>query len=125
MTSLDLGLAAMAAMDENAARVREVATRLLEEHAGGLPELLAVRLEGSSWRAHISLQPHTEAGVRAWAEALGAPEPTVDFAEPVDGFGKVNSSTEFVVDGVDVRIGTCEWLSLSEWAARVAGEVSS
>lgn len=104
-----MALQSLAKVDERAAQVREVATRLVDHHGGKLPAPIAVRVEASTSRAHVGLQLSTKADVRLWAAALG-----VDLTEsenPFDDSGHYDHLTaEFVLDGVDVRVGSATWV---------------
>ncbi|WP_129299883.1 hypothetical protein [Streptomyces alfalfae] len=111
---------ALARTDEAAARLRAVATRLVTEHGGTLPQLLAVRLEASTNRTFVGLQAHTEAESRQWAQALGVTLETSDSTPDEHGFYR-HFSAEFSVDDVMVRISSAEWFP----AARAAEAVSA
>ena len=114
---------AMATMTANAERVRTVATRLLAEHAASLPELLAVQIEASAEKAYVGLQPYTAEDARLWADALGI-EVTVS-EEHTDHGDYLRACAGLVVDGVQVRVGSSEWTSPSELAARSAQAVAA
>lgn len=107
--SMSQALAALDTMDADAPRVREVAVRLLKEHADRLPELIAVRTYAGFGGARLELQPRTNADARLWAEALG-----VTLTESFHGEGdrerQWHLSGDLQVDGVRVHVGACEWV---------------
>lgn len=121
--SMTKAMVALAAMETHAAHLSEVAVRLLSEHAGGLPELLAVRAEATDARVHLALQPRTVEDARLWAAALG-----VDVAVSVEDCGEdrigERAAVEFVFDGVLVRLASYQSYSADEWADRIAEAVA-
>jgi hypothetical protein len=106
---MSMAAAALDAMDNHAALVREVAVRLLSEHAGGLPKLIAVRPYAGCGGPRLDLQPHTNADAAMWAQAIGA-ELTESFAGDRDGWRQRHMSGDIDIDGVRVHVGACEWV---------------
>ncbi len=109
---------ALARMDEAAARAHALVTRLISEHRS-MPQLLAVHVEASTNRAFVGLQPRTEADARLWAEALGVTLETSKRSQDDHGY-YVHLCAEFVLDGVQVRLGSAEWVSAARAAEAVA-----
>ncbi|MBO0804257.1 MAG: hypothetical protein J2P25_14430 [Nocardiopsaceae bacterium] len=116
--SMDKALQSVEAVEVTMARVRKVAVRLTAG-ADSLPALLDVRVEASSARGFVALQPRTAEDVRLWADALGV-DVTVSEETEDDGGHGVRALAEWSVDSVQVRLGSCEWFSPAEWAARTA-----
>jgi hypothetical protein len=107
--SITMALQSLAEVDERAARVRAVATRLIADHGSNLPLPLAVRIEASTSRAHVALQMSTKADTRLWADALGVD--LVVSENPIDDLGHYEHLTaEFVVDEVEVRLASATWV---------------
>lgn len=119
--SMAKGMQALAAMETHAARLSEVAARLLTAHADGLPELLAVRAQATQDGPQLGLQPQTPEDARLWARALN-----VDVVATIEDAGVdqilERVVAEFAVDGVAVRIGAVRWHSAAQWAELVAAE---
>lgn len=122
--SMAKGLQALAAMETHAAHLSEVAARLLTAHADRLPELLAVRAEATQDRSYLALQPRTVEDARLWARALG-----VDVTVTVNDGGEdtliERAATEFTFDGVLVRLASCQFYSVDEWAEHIAEAVAA
>lgn len=106
---MSMAVAALDAMDNHAALVREVAVRLLSEHASGLPELIGVRMYVGYDGPRLDLQPRTNEAAAQWARALGVTL-TESFAGDRDGWRQWHMSGDVVVDGVRVHVGACEWV---------------
>jgi hypothetical protein len=124
--SMTKGMQALVAMETNAAHLSEVAVRLLTEHAATLPELLAVRAEASQERPQLTLQALTVDDARLWADALGvAVSVTVEDANEGTGTLIERSAVEFPVDGVMVRLSSCQWHTAEQWADRIAEAVAA
>jgi hypothetical protein len=121
--SMSMAVAALDAMDNHAALVREVAARLLSEHASGLPKLIEVRPFAGCGGPRLELQPRTNADAAAWAQALGVAL-TEDVVETRGG-RRLHVSGELLVDGVRVRLGSCQSFSSAAWAARTAEAVAA
>ena len=119
--SMSQALTALDAMDADAPRVREVAVRLLTEHASGLPELIAVRPYAGTGGPRLDFQPRTNQRARLWAEALGMTL-TESFVRERDGWKQWHLSGDVVVDGVRVHVGACEWIPVE---SADANEVSA
>lgn len=100
---------ALDAMDAHASLVREVAERLLAEHAGSLPKLIGCRPYAGTGGPRLDLQPRTNVDAAAWALALGV-ELTESFVGERDGWRRRHMSGDVVVDGVRVHVGACEWV---------------
>ncbi len=109
---------ALAKMDEAAAHLRALVSRLVGEY-DSLPQLLAVHVEASTSRAFVGLQPRTEDDARLWAEALGVTLETSERNRDDHGY-YVHVCAEFVLDGVHVRLGAAEWVSAARAAEAVA-----
>ena len=107
--SITMALQSLATVDERAARVRAVATRLVNDHGSNLPLPIDVRAEASTSRAHVALQLSTEADTRLWAEALGV---SLTVSEnPVGDLGHYEHlAAEFVVDEVEARVSSATWV---------------
>ena len=119
--SMSMAVAALDAMDNHAALVREVAVRLLSEHAVGLPGLISVRMYAGTSGPRLELQPRTNADAAVWAQALGAAL-SESFAGDRDGWRQWHMAGDVVVDGVRVHVGACEWVPS---AAADANEVAA
>ena len=124
--SVTTGMKALVAMETHAAQLSAVTTRLLTEYAEGLPQLLAVHPEANPSSARLSLQPRTAEDARQWAAALDVPL-TVSAEDAGEGTGTMveRAAAEFTVDGVAVRLGSCQWHTADEWAARTARAVAA
>ncbi|MFE7272996.1 hypothetical protein [Streptomyces sp. NPDC057623] len=122
--SITKGMQALAAMETHAAHLSEVAARLLTEHSGGLPELLAVRAEATQDRPHLALQPLDADDAQLWARALNV-DVTVRIEDGGENTIVERATAEFTVDGVTVRIGSCQWYSAKQWAERIAEAVAA
>ncbi|NUT07580.1 MAG: hypothetical protein HOV76_29330 [Hamadaea sp.] len=106
---MSMAVAALDAMDEHAARVREVAVRLLSEHAAGLPKLIGIRVFAGCSGPRVDLQPRTNEAAAQWAQALGVTL-TESFAGDRDGWRQWHMSGSIDVDGVRVHVGAMEWV---------------
>ncbi|MHC5259863.1 hypothetical protein ACYSUO_18455 [Streptomyces sp. UC4497] len=116
---MTMAVKAMALVDERAALVREVATRLIAEGGEAMPPLLAVSLEASTNRAHITLQSSTEADAALWAQAFGMT--LTDSASGATAQGHaVHHAAEFEVSGAEVRISAVTWVPAARDAAVAA-----
>jgi hypothetical protein len=104
-----MAVAALDAMDNHAALVREVAERLLSEHAAGLPKLIGIRMYAGCGGPRLDLQPKTNEAAAQWAQALGVTL-TESFAGDRDGWRQWHMSGDVDVDGVQVHVGACEWV---------------
>lgn len=122
--SMSKALTALDTMDNHAARIREVAVRLLAEHADQLPELLAVRPMPGRREPQLELQPRTNQAAAQWAQALGI-ELEQSFVGDGDDWQRVHVSGHVFVDGVRVHVGACEWVASAEAAARADGQVAA
>lgn len=107
--SMSQALTALDAMDAHAPLVREVAMRLLAEHADGLPKLIAVRPNAGYGGPKVDFQPRTNADAESWAQALGATL-TESFHGDRGGWRQRHLSGDVTVDGVRVHVGACEWV---------------
>jgi len=106
---LSMAVAAMDAMDNHAARVREVAERLLSKHAAGLPKLIGFRVHAGYEGPSLTLQPRTNEAATQWAQALGVTL-TESFEGDRDGWRRWHVGGSVDVDGVRVHVGACEWV---------------
>lgn len=113
---------ALRSMEANAFRVSQVTTRLLDQHANALPELLAVRPEATHKSAAVVFQPRTVEDANQWAAALGV-ELVV---EDVDGYRPGchfrESRGTALVDGVTVWVSSSQSYSPEAWAELTAAE---
>ena len=116
--SMSQALTALDAMDADAPRVREVAVRLLAEHAGGLPRLIGVRPVAGTGGPQVDFQPRTNADARLWAQALGVTLKE-SFVGERDGWRQWHLSGDVIVDGVRVHVGACEWVPVAAAAEAV------
>lgn len=105
--SMSMAVAALDTMTNHAALVREVAERLLSEHASSLPKLIAVRPHAGTNGPQLELQPRTNADAAAWAQALGVTL-TESFTGDRGGWRRWHMGGSIDVDGVRVRVGACE-----------------
>ncbi|MFF3497425.1 hypothetical protein ACFYWS_39540 [Streptomyces sp. NPDC002795] len=116
--SMTLAVQALVLMNERAAQVQAVAIQLIAEYSAALPPLSAVRAEASTNRVHLALQTLTEADARQWAQALDV---TLETSEPNRGRYEhgyhVHTVATFVVDGVNVELGSAVWVSTPEAVA--------
>ncbi|MFF1282200.1 hypothetical protein [Streptomyces sp. NPDC058299] len=116
---------ALLSLDIHAQHVRQVAMRILGEHAASLPELLAIHVEATDNRQRVGFQPRTVQDARQWAAALGV-ELTVTVVDAVpEGWRAIASAAEWLVDGVQVRIGSYQSYSPEQWAERSAAAVAA
>lgn len=107
--SMSQALTALDAMDAHAPRVREVAVRLLAEHASGLPQLIGVRTSAGTDGPRVDFQPRTNADAERWAQVLGVTL-RESFVGERDGWKQWHLMGDVVVDGVRVHVGACEWV---------------
>ncbi len=124
--SMAMGMVALSAMETNAARLSETAARLLMEHADRLPNLLGIRAESTETKAQLTLQARTVEDGELWARSLGV-DLVVTTEAANEGAGTVvqRSAAEFDVEGVRVRLASCEWLTAAQQAERAAVAVAA
>ncbi|MGD1219964.1 hypothetical protein AB9Q10_16225 [Streptomyces krungchingensis] len=116
---------ALTVMDSRAQHVRAVSLQLLGEHAAGLPELMAVRVEASSSRQQLALQPYTVQDARQWAAALDVTL-TVSIEDAVPaGWRAVHARANLEIEGVQVHLGSYQTYSPEQWAEHTAAVVAA